>query len=290
MADLLKWEGYLANGLEPSFRIMKCYCYRRIPSVNATVQCQYAARISDKNTKGENFLGLMCYEKRSELPEKIMDPRVMCEKWRYPGLEYPRLQVPDYLKSTDARPVVYNPPQVEDRKFSCRYCDSWPKNQKERTGFGGIGDLNNLGPNHVLYLIVTSGPANDSEIILIGNGENATLPKACYLSEGSQVDYYFMGDRVKALSKEIGGCPQSELWHVVKGLKEVHSGYLKDRRNTDNAWMDGIIVHLHDQAGHCFGSKSSRAAQAKGVYSWVSMKARNETIDSYVSPLIANYK
>ncbi|KHJ46710.1 hypothetical protein D918_03034 [Trichuris suis] len=200
---------------------MKCYCYRRIPSVNATVQCQYAARISDKNTKGENFLGLMCYEKRSELPEKIMDPRVMCEKWRYPGLEYPRLQVPDYLKSTDARPVVYNPPQVEDRKFSCRYCDSWPKNQKERTGFGGIGDLNNLGPNHVLYLIVTSGPANDSEIILIGNGENATLPKACYLSEGSQVDYYFMGDRVKALSKEIGGCPQSELWHVVKGLKEV---------------------------------------------------------------------
>ncbi|KHJ46688.1 hypothetical protein D918_03009 [Trichuris suis] len=101
----------------------------------------------------------------------------ICDKWRYPGSDFPQLQIPDYMKSVHSDVLAYIPPQIEKRGFSASFFDnSWPKNRHERTGFGGLGHLGKFGPNYVLYLVVTSKNGYELKIVTEESDEPFALP------------------------------------------------------------------------------------------------------------------
>ncbi|KHJ46683.1 hypothetical protein D918_03004, partial [Trichuris suis] len=125
-------------------------------TLSPTVECQYAARLDRFSSDEENFLGLFCYDKIVGILDKNTSMEDICDKWRYPGTDFPQLQIPDHLKSLHSYVLRYMPPQLEKREVNSSSSDkNWPKNEHERTGFGGRGHLEKLGPNYVLYLVVT---------------------------------------------------------------------------------------------------------------------------------------
>ncbi|KFD53029.1 hypothetical protein M513_06145 [Trichuris suis] len=258
------------------------------PSIPPTnVECQYAARIDDSKTDRENFLGLICYERFDEGRSDVERPLVMpkCDEDIYPGSDFPRIRLPEHLKSVYASVMAYAPTQFE------LYVDSrWPRNSHERTGFAGQGHLKNSGANPVLYLVVTSHPTNNSQIILEDLGDSTNLPQ-CVPRLGGTVDSNFIEDCIVELSREMGGCPRGELNALLKGgYKKLHEGYLKDPLNTDNAWMEGLIIHIHDALGSCFGSSTQPLGKRSKPYFWESLTSVDKGISDYVSAFIANYK
>ncbi|CDW56006.1 hypothetical protein TTRE_0000428001 [Trichuris trichiura] len=113
-----------------------------------------------------------------------------------------------------------------------------------------------------------------------------------YIPQDGNAGELFASESAKQLRDEMGGtCSDDELLEIVDAKRLIHGGYLKDNLNTDNAWMEGFIIHLTDPNGNCFplppASESSR-------YNWLNLPMDGDGIDDYLSPLIkpllANYK
>ncbi|KFD45674.1 hypothetical protein M513_13446, partial [Trichuris suis] len=225
--------------------------------------------------------------------EKGMSMDDICDKWRYPGSDFPQLQIPDYMKSVHSDVLAYMPPQIEKRGFSASFFDnSWPKNRHERTGFGGLGHLGKFGPNYVLYLVVTSKNGYELKIVTEESDEPFALP--LFISEDKKVGKPFITKCAENIRDEMGNCSDAELRLIVKRRRVLHEEYLKDRLNTDNAWMEGLIVHLHDSNGRCFGLMSHGRRSRKGRYHWASLpkgtRGIEDFLSSIVSQFVANYK
>ncbi|CDW61264.1 transient receptor potential cation channel subfa mily m member 2 [Trichuris trichiura] len=115
--------------------------------------------MTDVHTKTEGFTDLEDFNCKYHVHEEICNPKV--EKCaRNGGIQLPQLQLPEYLRSRDAKILWYEPANLES--FNGYSSGSrevvttrWIRNTYERTGFSGMGKLPEYGPNKALYLLIT---------------------------------------------------------------------------------------------------------------------------------------
>ncbi|KFD61728.1 hypothetical protein M514_26071, partial [Trichuris suis] len=156
----------------------------------------------------------------------------LCKKWSYPGTELPQLQLPGYLKSLDADILWYDTANLEtfsedNSKSQDVDTTRFIRNPYERTGFSGKGKITRIWR------------------------ERGYVPRTnqFWVKQGT-IDGDFIKRKVLKLNKY---CKESEIGLMVKESQKYHRGYLKNKHNTDNAWLEGTIIHLHDDTGECFG-------------------------------------
>ena len=113
-----------------------------------------------------------------------------------------------------------------------------PLNPRGRTGLAGRGALGRWGANFAADPLVTrDGPTPSSiELLVIQRRDSGewALP-------GGMVD---AGEEVsRTLEREFE--EEAGVRLDLSAAVEIYRGYVDDRRNTDHAWMETVVKHLH---------------------------------------------
>uniref|UniRef100_A0A5S6QL69 Uncharacterized protein n=1 Tax=Trichuris muris TaxID=70415 RepID=A0A5S6QL69_TRIMR len=252
-------------------------------------QCQYVSRLSPDSTRKNNFLGVMCYVSRGFLLQRNLTDDDLCDKWTYPGSDYPQLQISDYLKSPYTEPLVYYPPRMEiTLPLELGVGEEWPKNMHERTGFAGVGNLGKLGANPVLYLILISKQNGIYKILSEESAEKIALPH--FFPDKGLVDKDFILKSLLRVCKDMGECSLEYILTLMENRRRAYKGYLKDPLNTDNAWFEGLITRMIITDSRYFGLTNGKG---RGKYHWIPLGPDSQLVElrlsAIVSPFIANY-
>ncbi|KFD45675.1 hypothetical protein M513_13447 [Trichuris suis] len=223
------------------------YGTRRDGSEVMVVECQFAAEL---NGRGRPIAAL-CYQNTTTGGRGSRGEAVggeMCKKWRYPGTELPQLQLPGYLRSPDADVLWYDPANLESFDVSGSrsrevLTTRWIRNRYERTGFSGKGKLEEYGANMALYLLITRYSYGTTKVLIEDTDDRVALPR--FWVKKDKIDADLIKRKVSKLNLY---CKPSDINVMVKTRQKYHTGYLKNKHNTDNAWLEGPIIHLHDQS------------------------------------------
>ncbi|XP_048454624.1 transient receptor potential cation channel subfamily M member 2-like [Rhincodon typus] len=148
--------------------------------------------------------------------------------------------------------------------------ESLPLNPHGRTGLGGRGSLRCYGPNMAMDPIITRFKRNSDnsatekngkrvlEVLVIRYpGEDWTLP-AGILAAGKT----FPRNMMVILNEKILDMFQK----LQKKALEVYKGYEDDSRNTDNAWIETVVLNLHlDDDNPYINSLTSRGGSETSI-------------------------
>ncbi|XP_076473042.1 ADP-ribose pyrophosphatase, mitochondrial-like [Babylonia areolata] len=160
--------------------------------------------------------------------------------------------------------------KVDRRSHTGRYevVDKCPRNPMGRTGVTGRGRLGRWGPNHAADPIVTRWKRDSQGKIQEKSGRRVAQFVAVQRRDtkdwaipGGMVD---PGETVTAtLKREFGEEALNSLQVPVANKAnidalftrgtEIYRGYVDDPRNTDNAWMETVVMNYHDEDGHSVG-------------------------------------
>lgn len=185
------------------------------------------------------------YPERFPVPIELVD-------WQthFPGYEpnwhdQPRAETPE-AKAGDY-PDRSDPTQVDWSKryaFSgdIQFKDGYPLNPGGRTGITGRGMLNAWGPTLAVDAIITTDELHGYEELLVidraDNGRPALPAGKLTVNASNQI-----------IEKERDGAKRETFEETgvlldFSGAREVFRGYVDDERNTDNAWMESVALHL----------------------------------------------
>ncbi|RAP31654.1 hypothetical protein DID78_00710 [Candidatus Marinamargulisbacteria bacterium SCGC AG-343-D04] len=143
----------------------------------------------------------------------------------------------------------------------------YPKNprlttENPSTGIQGQGILGSFGPNHAVDNICTRINPNtqDLEVLLIERKDTQELALVGGFQEGDDLSTALQ----KEFNEEAGNLDNdSERLTFKKVLSEcfdpkniIFQGFVDDRRNTDNAWIETTAVHFHIPDEHVSSFKS----------------------------------
>ncbi|KFD61255.1 LOW QUALITY PROTEIN: hypothetical protein M514_13112 [Trichuris suis] len=252
------------------------------------VDCQYAGEVTSYGHG--RILAALCYQNTTRGIRRIGEEVAaegLCKKWRYPGTELPQLEVPEHLKSPHSSLLLYQAANTESFSgpYSPETAASWPKNPYERTGFGGKGKLEEYGANMALYLLITRYSYGTTKVLIEDSDNSTALPR--FWVKKDKIDADLIKRKVSKLTKY---CKGSEINLMVKTRQKYHTGYLKNKHNTDNAWLEGAIIHLHDQSDQgCFGPYPVHADVQSRQYRW-QVLSDSTTPRDFALTFVANYK
>ncbi|KAL3995113.1 NUDIX domain family protein [Acanthocheilonema viteae] len=123
-----------------------------------------------------------------------------------------------------------------------------PLNPAGRTGLRGRGVLGKWGPNHAADPIVSRIHHGQLQFIGIARRDSGE-----WAIPGGMVD---SGEDVQETLKRefteeaLGGKNYPELDMLWRKGVELYRGYVDDPRNTDNSWMETVVVNFHDNDGY----------------------------------------
>eukprot|EP00051_Salpingoeca_urceolata_P011657 m.144800 g.144800 ORF g.144800 m.144800 type:complete len:1163 (-) comp17205_c1_seq1:107-3595(-) len=162
-------------------------------------------------------------------------------------------------------------PPVDRRSHLGLYqiVEGLPRNPVERTGIAGRGLLGRWGPNHAGDPIVTRwafDPQGEPvyragkrvlEVVTISRADNGlkALPGG-FCDPGEPVTETVKREFGEEALAKLKATPteqleiQERLDRVFKAGHEMFKGYVKDPRNTDNAWVETVAINYHDEAGN----------------------------------------
>ena len=185
-----------------------------------------------------------------------------------------------------------------------------PLNPRGRTGVRGRGVLGKWGPNHAADPVVTRWKMADNgeRLVELASGK-PVLEFVCiqrrdtgvWAIPGGMVD---PGERVSATLKRefmeealdstaAGRENLKELSAMISDffddgeevrtglsqhddydlLAKVYRGYVDDPRNTDNAWMETVVMHFHDESGEKVGKFPLQAGDDAAAICWMELSA-----------------
>ncbi|XP_069120927.1 transient receptor potential cation channel subfamily M member-like 2 isoform X1 [Argopecten irradians] len=165
--------------------------------------------------------------------------------------------------------------------------DGLPQNPFGRTGVIGRGLLGRWGPNHAGDPIVTrwkrdskgqiikSGAKPLLEFVSIQRSDNQLWSLPGGMCEPGQQIYECL--KAEFSEEALGSLVQNEdkkkelnekLDMMFKIGKEVWRGYADDPRNTDNAWVETLVFHYHDEEGSILNNFVLRAGETVEKATW----------------------
>ncbi|XP_059823427.1 transient receptor potential cation channel subfamily M member 2 [Hypanus sabinus] len=122
------------------------------------------------------------------------------------------------------------------------------QNPVGRTGLTGRGSLHRFGCNRAMEPIITRFKMSDNSVVTKGSkyvlellvvqypGEDWTLPTGI-LDPGEKFP--------KKLKLILNTKMMNMFQNLLKKAEEVHTGYVDDPRNTDNAWIETQALNFH---------------------------------------------
>lgn len=193
-------------------------------------------------------------EKPAEYPERFPVPDNLAP-WRAPYPEYapPRYESPRMLERSpdpaDIHELTRTMQTYEKGGIRIDGASDEPLNPRGRTGMSGRGQLWLWGPNHAADFLLTRFNTDTQQLeallILRNNGQWAVPGGMVDAGESPAMT------AMRELKEEtnIPFSTSSKTW-------ELYRGYVDDPRNTDNAWMETVVLHEH------LGSVSPRDGNA----------------------------
>ncbi len=142
-----------------------------------------------------------------------------------------------------------------------------PLNPRGRMGIKGRGILGRWGPNHAAYAIVTRWKEINEDGVT-NNDTNKHILQFIAIRRHADGKLVIPGGIVsqeeptataeRQFLEEIGDLETKSLWAKVKLEDQIirtfenpviiHSGYINDPRNTDNAWIETTITWFHNES------------------------------------------
>uniref|UniRef100_A0A1I7ZEJ8 Nudix hydrolase domain-containing protein n=1 Tax=Steinernema glaseri TaxID=37863 RepID=A0A1I7ZEJ8_9BILA len=122
--------------------------------------------------------------------------------------------------------------------------DKRPRNPEGRCGLRGRGVLGRWGPNHAADPIVSRFKDGKLQFVAIQRGDTGewALPGGM-VDKGEQVSQTLKREFTEEALNGITCDDISRLWTTGT---ELYKGYVDDPRNTDNSWMETVVVNFHD--------------------------------------------
>ncbi|KRX14457.1 ADP-ribose pyrophosphatase, mitochondrial [Trichinella nelsoni] len=164
--------------------------------------------------------------------------------------------------------------------------DGRPVNPAGFTGIQGRGLLPRWGPNIFCIFLVTRGTGENLEVLTVASdGNSLELPKMYVDNQETSTL------RMKLLEEMYNSRAQDKITRedligiVKKAMKKslmVKLGFTPDALNTDNAWMETLMVQIKDKKKKHIGKVDLKSSTSKGV-EW--KKIDNETKQSLISTL-----
>ncbi|XP_066542051.1 transient receptor potential cation channel subfamily M member 2-like isoform X2 [Hoplias malabaricus] len=182
-------------------------------------------------------------EPEEEEPEEEKTHHFFARQHQYPGSTVKRFPVPEEEVPWEADFPLYSPPIYNQQKMSeseSSTLDNY-RNPGGRTGIKGRGSLKSLGPNHTLDTVFTrfEGPILEFLAVWEETAQCWTFPGGP-AHPGELLPLRLETTLGKKLYKKIKAEVESGT-----GVKEVFRGYVDDSRNTDNAWVETIVITVH---------------------------------------------
>lgn len=118
-----------------------------------------------------------------------------------------------------------------------------PINPAGRTGIEGRGKLNSWGPTLAADPVITrTNPDGQIEALLVVRADNGKIafPGGKLDFEESTHEYE---DERHAATREA--YEETGFRVDMSSARVIYRGYVDDERNTDNAWMETVALHIH---------------------------------------------
>ncbi|KRX98713.1 ADP-ribose pyrophosphatase, mitochondrial [Trichinella pseudospiralis] len=161
-----------------------------------------------------------------------------------------------------------------------------PINPAGFTGMQGRGLLPRWGPNIFCTFLVTREVGDDLEVLTVASdGKSLELPKMYVDSqETSALTMKLLEEMYNSRAEDE--ITREDLTAIVKrAMKKsliVKLGFTPDALNTDNSWMETLMVQIKDKKKKHIGKVDLKSLTSKGV-EW--RKIDNETKQSLISTL-----
>ncbi|KAK3914420.1 ADP-ribose pyrophosphatase, mitochondrial [Frankliniella fusca] len=166
-----------------------------------------------------------------------------------------------------------------------------PLNPRGRTGLAGRGVLGRWGPNHAADPIVTRW--RPAPLGAQGEGAQGAATRVLQFvairrrDSGEWALPGGMVDPGEAVSATLRREFLEEALNVLRdparerlvgdflsgGGEVVYRGYVDDPRNTDNAWMETVASHFHDERGDSAGALPLEAGDDAVGVRWMDLSA-----------------
>lgn len=211
--------------------------------------------------------------------EKENGFHVNSRQLHYPNTKLLRFPVPEEKVPWEVGFSSYMPTYYASEGSSDNVDGSEPealdnyRNPGGRTGIRGRGALSHLGPNLNLDLVLTRWRDSERsalEYLAVFDESRGTLALP-----GGPVD---SADRLPVALKRTMGKKLYEMINakVSEGTK-VFEGYMDDCRNTDNAWVETTVLHIHlNRTSQVMMDINNMVVSSHGALQWqeVSGKTR----------------
>lgn len=176
--------------------------------------------------------------------------------------------------------------------------DRYPVNSLGRTGIKGRGLLGRWGPNHAADPIVSRWKRTLAGEIVGDAVSNKAILQICIIRRRDCGEFALPGGMVdageqisqtlkrefneEALNSDNSKASQQILdsFFAATNGHVVYKGYVDDPRNTDNAWMETVAVHYHDDSGEQVGRFNLCAGDDAAHVQWMDI---NKDIQFYAS-------
>eukprot|EP00300_Choanocystis_sp_HF-7_P001394 c11127_g1_i2.p1 GENE.c11127_g1_i2~~c11127_g1_i2.p1 ORF type:complete len:328 (+),score=67.90 c11127_g1_i2:48-1031(+) len=124
-----------------------------------------------------------------------------------------------------------------------------PRNPMGRTGMIGRGLLGKWGPNHTALSILTRFNPDNRSLEMVATKQSEALE---WLIPGGFVLNGSVVQMVSEVFRRIFGERGDEGWSLSPEINlvfqsgiDIYRGYFDDARNTDNSWIEAIVVWFH---------------------------------------------
>ncbi|MCA9395670.1 MAG: methyltransferase domain-containing protein, partial [Candidatus Omnitrophica bacterium] len=163
----------------------------------------------------------------------------------YPGYTPVYYTDPKVLTVPEAHPEDPDliPKNLWKLSGSIDYTGPYPQNPVERTGIIGRGRWWYWGPNWMTEIIITriNPKTKVMEMLAVKRRDTGQWAAIVGTHDASR---NFKEDMSEAVYSKLG------VRIKTSRVQEIYKGYVHDPRNTDNAWAEGYVGHLHVGANH----------------------------------------
>lgn len=201
---------------------------------------------------------------------------------------------PEKLRSLKFNAIDGNVSRVSfDGAYGIDPASGMPLNPHGRTGICERGLLGRYGPNHAADPVVTRWKRTPSGDHAMG-ADGLPQIEFVAIKRKDTGEWAFPGGMVepgatvsRTLLAEFGeeamnSLEMTEAEHhdmeqklseFFKNGRVVYQGYVDDPRNTDNAWMETVAMHFHDEKGDTVARFNLKSGDDAGEVAWTTFSS-----------------